>query len=413
MTCDCSPVRVLSKESPPAPRCQDVARSEPRQPSMKSLKVLLRAHSCQVRHEGQQKAQRLGSLPGIDLRVMVPDRWFEYGKWRETQWPEKPSYSFQQEPVRFPWTGPMQWYLHYYPKLARTFRSFRPDIIDIWEEPWGLVSVHACLLRRRILSEAKIVSETEANINRKHPFPFNKFRHYTLSQTDYAVSRNREGVDVLRANGYRGNARIVGNGVDAELFRPMDRQSCKKALGLTGFVAGYVGRMIEAKGLMDMVEAAALCPNEVNLLFVGSGDFTDALRQRARELGIAERVRFLPPRTMQELPEVMNAMDTLLLVSRTTRTWKEQFGRVIIEAHACGTPVIGSDSGGIPEVVGEGGVIVPERNPTRLAEALTTLCRNSDISLAMGRRGRRQVETLYTWERLAEQMRDIYFDLVP
>jgi glycosyltransferase involved in cell wall biosynthesis len=380
---------------------------------MKSLKVLLLAHSCQVRHEGQQKAQRLGSLPGIDLRVIVPDRWFEYGKWRETQWPEKPSYSFQQEPVRWPWTGPAQWYLHYYPKLARTLRSFRPDVIDIWEEPWGLVSVHACWLRRRVLPAAKVISETEANIDRQHPFPFNKFRRYTLSQADFAVSRNLEGVDVLRANGYRGEARVVGNGVDAELFRPMDREACKHALGLSGFVAGYVGRMIEAKGLMDIIEAAATCPAAVNLLFVGSGDFQSALERRVLEFGIGERVRFLAPRAMHDLPAVMNAMDALLLVSRTTRTWKEQFGRVIIEAHGCGTPVIGSDSGGIPEVVGEGGVIVPEQNPARLAEALTTLYRHPELAARLGRRGRQQVEARYTWERLAEQMRDIYFGLVP
>ena len=411
---DCSPVRVLSRESPPLPQRSRVAtRVARRQPPMKKVKVLLIAHSCQVRHEGQQKAQQLGALPGIDLQVVVPDRWFEYGKWRDTQWPDQPSYGFQQEPVRWPWTGPAQWYLHYYPKLARTLRTFRPDVIDIWEEPWGLVSVHTCWLRGRVLPTAKIISETEANIERQHPFPFNRFRRYTLSQADYAVSRNREGIDVLRANGYLGQAQVVGNGVDAELFRPLDREVCKRVLGLTGFVAGYVGRMVEAKGLMDIVEAAALCPSEVNLLFVGSGDFQGAIEKRAAELGLVGRLRFLPPRAMHELPEAMNAMDTLLLVSRTTRTWKEQFGRVIVEAHACSTPVIGSDSGGIPEVVGEGGVIVPEKDPASLAEALTRLCRNPDLAAAMGQRGRQQVEARYTWERLAEQMRDIYFGLVP
>lgn len=379
---------------------------------MKAIKVLLIAHSCQVRHEGQQKAQRLGRLEGIDLRVIVPDRWFEYGKWRDTQWPDEPSYSFQQEPVRWPWTGPSQWYLHYYPKLARTMRSFRPDVIDIWEEPWGLVSVHTCWLRRRVLPSAKVISETEANIDRQHPFPFSRFRRYTLKEADFAVSRNREGVDVLRTNGYSGDARVVGNGVDASLFRPMDREACKRALGLTGFVAGYVGRLIEAKGLMDIIEAVAIAPPSIKVLFIGSGDFQKELERRALDLGVAERVHFLAPRPMHQLPEVMNALDTLLLVSRTTRTWKEQFGRVIIEAHGCETPVIGSDSGGIPEVVGEGGIIVPEQDPTRLAEALTNLFLNPDLARSLGQRGRRQVEDRYTWERLAEQMRDIYCGLV-
>ena len=263
-----------------------------------------------------------------------------------------------------------------------------------------------------MLPSAKIVAETEANINRHHPFPFTHFRRYSLRQADYAITRQTEGIGVLRAHGYRGGAKFIGNGVDAELFRPMDREACRRALGLKGFVVGYVGRIIEAKGLMDAVEALAMCPPDVNLVFVGSGIFQETLEKRIAELGLGERVKFLPQRPMQELPEAMNAMDALLLVSRTTKTWKEQFGRVIIEAQACGTPVIGSDSGGIPEVVGEGGVIVPESNPGALAEAIKKLRADPAHTRELGRLGREQVEERYTWERIAEQIRDVYLGLM-
>jgi glycosyltransferase involved in cell wall biosynthesis len=377
------------------------------------MKVLLIAHACQVRAEGQQRAQRLGSLPGIDLRVLVPDRWFEYGKWRKPQAPENPSYAFQVEKIGLPWTGPAQWYFHYYPGLAKTLLSFKPDIIDVWEEPWGMVSVQACRLRKSLLPSAKIVVETEANINRHHPFPFTTFRRFTLRHADYAITRQTEGIGVLRAHGFKGSAKFIGNGVDATIFRPMDREACKQALGLKGFVVGYVGRMIEAKGLMDAVEALAVCPPDVSLLFVGSGIFQEALERRIVELGLGDRAKFLPQRKMEDLPETMNAMDAHLLVSRTTRTWKEQFGRVIIEAQACGTPVIGSDSGGIPEVVGEGGVIVPEANPAALAEAIQRLRADPAHTRELGRLGKEQVEERYTWERIAEQMRDVYLGLAP
>ncbi len=376
------------------------------------MKVLLITHACQMRAEGQQRAQRLGNLRGVDLRVLVPDRWREYGVWRAPQPPVDPSYAFEVGAVRWPWVGPAQWYLHHYPNLAKTLRAFRPDVIDLWEEPWGLVSVQACWLRNRLLPNAKIVTETEANINRHHPFPFTTFRRYTLRNADYAVTRQTEGIEVLRAHGYRGPARFVGNGVDAELFRPLDRAACRRALGLTGFVVGYVGRIIEPKGLMDAVEALASLPPDVTLVCVGQGIFQPALERRAAELGLGERVRFLPPRAMAELPEVMNAVDALLLVSRTTRTWKEQFGRVIIEAHACSTPVIGSDSGSIPEVVGAGGVIVPEGNPAELVDAIRGLRADPALTAELGRRGRAQVERSYTWQRLAEQMRDIYLGLL-
>ena len=150
------------------------------------MKVLLIAHACQVGNEGQQRAQQLGQLPGVDLRVLTPTRWYEYGAWRDVQMPVDPSYTLQAEAIRFPWSGPAQWYFHHYPRLADILRSFRPDVINVWEEAWGLVSVHTCWLRNRLLPTAKVVSETEANIPRTHPFPFKQFRSFTLRNTDYA-----------------------------------------------------------------------------------------------------------------------------------------------------------------------------------------------------------------------------------
>ena len=372
------------------------------------MKILLIAHSCQVGHEGQQRAQQLGLLPGVDLRVVAPDRWLEPGGWRAAETPVNPSYQFQVEPVRFPWVGPAQWYLHYYPGPAKTLQTYRPDIIDLWEEPWGLVSAHVCRLRNRLLPSARILSETEANIPRTHPFPFKQLRAYTLRNTDQAVARQTEGVEVLRAKGYTGPVEVVGNAVDADVFRPLDKEECKRALGLTGFVVGYVGRLIEVKGLMDLVEALPHCPADITLVFVGTGPFKEALQAQAAWLRLVTRVYFLPPRPMAELPQVMNALDVLLLPSRTTRTWKEQFGRVIIEAQACGTPVIGSDSGAIPEVVGRGGLVVREGDVSEIAAAIRRLKEDTALRLEMGRLGRRQVEERYTWKRVAERMRDIY-----
>ena len=274
-----------------------------------------------------------------------------------------------------------------------------------------MVSVHACWLRNRLLPSTKIVAETEANIPRTHPFPFRQFRSYTLRNTDYAVARQKEGVSVLRAKGYTGPVEVIGNAVDAELFCAQDRAACKRSLGLSGFVAGYVGRLVESKGLMELVEAMSILgPNAgVTFAFVGSGPFQGAMEQRIATLGLRNVIRFLPSRKWEELPAVMNALDVLALVSRTTATWKEQFGRVIIEAHACGTPVIGSDSGAIPEVVDQGGLTVREGNAGEIANAIRTLRDDPALRERMGLAGRKQVEDLYTWQRVAERMRDIYF----
>lgn len=381
--------------------------------SARPIRVLLISHTCQSRTEGQPKARCLSRMPGVVLRVLTPDRWRHYGTWRAADRPAAGEFDCEVGRVRWPWVGPAQFYLHYYPNLARTLTEFRPDVIDLWEEPWGLVSAHACRLRNTLLPAAKVVAETEQNIDKILPFPFERFRAYTLRNADYAVGRNAAAVSILRRKGYTGPAEVVPNAVDAEMFRPLGpatRAAIRREMGLpeSAFVAGYVGRLVQEKGLADLVDALPHCPPDVRLLFVGAGPFRETLERRVRELGRVQQVSFLPGRPLEQLPGVMNALDVLTLPSRTTPRWKEQFGRVIIEAHACGVPVVGSDSGAIPEVVGDGGLVVPEGDPAALARAFTELRSNPDPAREMGKAGRRQVEAQYTWERVAERMLTIY-----
>ena len=386
---------------PPRPKAPDAAS--------RRLRVLLISHTCQSRSEGQPKACRLAQMPDIHLKVITPDRWLHYGQWRQPDMASaRCGLDLEVAKVRWPWAGPAQFYMHWYPSLKRILCSFRPDVIDLWEEPWGLVSVHACRLRNRLLAGAKIVSETEQNINKVLPFPFERFRSYTLRNADYAVGRSAEAVRTLRAKGYAGPAEVVPNAVDAELFRPMDREACRRQLGLSGFLVGYVGRLVEEKGLCDLVEAIRLCRAPVQLVLVGTGPLQAVLASQACAAGLKDRVVFLGRRPPDELPQVMNALDVLVLPSRTTPRWKEQFGRVIIEAHACGVPVIGSNSGAIPDVIGEAGRVVPEADPAALADALSNLAGRPDIVRELGLIGRRQVEQHYTWQKVADRMAAIY-----
>jgi len=377
------------------------------------LRVLLISHTCQSRTEGQPKAQCLARMPELDLRVLVPDRWRRSGAWRAAEPPEDGSLAFEAGKVAWPWMGPAQSYLHWYPGLPKTLREFQPQIIDLWEEPWSLVSAQACWLRNRYFPNTRILSETEQNIDKRLPFPFEQLRAYTLRHADFAVGRNAEAIAVLRAKDYAGPTQVVPNAVDAELFRPMDREACRQALGLRGFVAGYVGRLVPEKGLMEMIEALAFCDDAVNLLFVGAGDHAVALERRARELGKTGQVRFLPSQPLGALPQMMNAMDVLVLPSRTTPRWKEQFGRVLIEAQACATPVIGSNSGAIPKVVGEGGLVFAERDARALSQALEQLRASPEKCRELGALGRGQVEKHFTWRHVAERMRAIYLKMCP
>lgn len=381
------------------------------------MKVLLISHTCQSRSEGQPKAVELARL-GVDLTVVVPRRWKHYGAWRAAQSPiEDAGFHWKPMTVRLPWSGPAQSYLHFYPGLPALLLRMQPDVIDLWEEPWSLVSAQACWLRDRFCPAARIVSETEQNVDKQLVPPFEGFRKGVLHRADWVVGRSQQAIEIVRRKGYDGPARVVPNAVDADLFdvpAPAARAQTRAELGWgEAWVCGYVGRLVEEKGLHDFIAALAQIPASAHraphrAVLVGDGPLEAPLRAQIAELGLGERVQLLPARPARELATVMGALDALVLPSRTTARWKEQFGRVLIEAGACGVPVVGSDSGAIPDVVGEAGLIFPEGDATALAQKLEWLADHPDQARAMGARGRQIVEQKYTWARVAQQMAQIY-----
>jgi glycosyltransferase involved in cell wall biosynthesis len=378
----------------------------------RKLRVLLISHTCQSRTEGQPKAHYLGATPDIELCVLVPDRWKRYGAWRAAQPPESPNFDFRIGRIACPWSGPGQTYLHHYPALPKLLREFKPDVIDLWEEPWSLVSAHTCYWRDRICPGAKIISETEQNIDKKLPFPFEPFRAHVLKKADFVVGRNTEAIEIVRRKGYTGRHQVVPNAVDTTLFGPQDRKACRLKMGVEGFVVGYVGRLVEQKGTGDLVAALLHCPQEVSLIFVGAGPFESELKARVAAVGLDSRVKFLGARPLEELPTLFGAFDTMVLPSRTTATWKEQFGRVLIEAGACEIPVIGSDSGAIPEVIGLGeeamGLVFPEGNASALADAILAIKKDTLLAKKFGSNGARRAREEFSWSQVAARMADIY-----
>ncbi len=397
------------------------------------LRILLISHTCQSPAEGQPKSELLGARGDLNLKILIPSRWKHYGKWRPVAFLPNAKADYVVGKVRWPSMGPALFFLHYYPDLKRILLDFKPDVIDLWEEPWSLVSAHTCYLRNKFLPNSRIISETEQNIFRKLPQPFEFFRQYTIKNTDRLIGRSTEAIDVMRRHGYHGPARTVPNGVDPTMFTPTKElevrsekleekgsaalQSSPNSYLLTPnsshreavpFLVGYAGRLVEEKGLGDLVDAIALCPANVHLTLIGDGPFKPQLQQQIAEKRLAARVSISPGVPLAQLTDWMRSLNVFALPSRTTRTWKEQFGRVIIEAHACGIPVIGSDSGAIPEVIGNAGLVAREGDPQSLAAAITKLAENPDQAAEMGRLGRQRVESWCSWQQIANQMATIY-----
>jgi len=108
----------------------------------------------------------------------------------------------------------------------------------------------------------------------------------------------------------------------------------------------------------------------------------------------------------------MNMFDVLVLPSRTTRSWKEQFGRVLIEAMACETPVVGSSSGEIPKVIGDAGLIFPEGDVVTLAHILGCVHDTAELGTQLGKKGRGRVLEMFTHRRIAEETVRLYRELL-
>jgi glycosyltransferase involved in cell wall biosynthesis len=308
---------------------------------------------------------------------------------------------------------------HYPDTLGPLLREIQPDIVDIWQEPWSLVCAQAVRQTRRLCPQAKILVETEQNVYKRLPPPFQQFQNYSLRHADFLIGRNQEALEVARRKSYHGPSRVVPNAVDCTLFRPLtnDERQTRRAtfafrLSPFAFLAGYVGRLVPEKGLTDMLDALALLPEDVCLIFIGDGPMRSELEARAQALGLTSRVHFAGGLAYAALPFTMNALDALVLPSRTTPRWKEQFGRVLIEAGACGVPVIGSDSGAIPEVVADAGLIFPEGDARALADALLTLRDNPTLRTQLGERGRHRAEALFSWQAVAAQMHGIYREIL-
>jgi glycosyltransferase involved in cell wall biosynthesis len=141
---------------------------------------------------------------------------------------------------------------------------------------------------------------------------------------------------------------------------------------------------------------------------VGNGPLRQTLETESVHLGIAHQIRWVPAIDQSKIPDYLNAMDVLVLPSLTTVQWKEQFGRVLIEAQACEVPVIGSDSGAIPEVVGKAGMIYPEGNIEALISLFSKLEKSKALRIKLGKQGRKRVLKLYTNQIIADRIYDIY-----
>jgi phosphatidylinositol alpha-1,6-mannosyltransferase len=233
-----------------------------------------------------------------------------------------------------------------------------------------------------------------------------------------AISRwtRQETVALLQDLGLNGDidVRLLPLGTDPDHFRPrVDASSVRARYGLgEGRWLLTVARLAGHKGIDTVLHVLAALREEypdLRYLVVGRGDQLSYLEGLARQLGVADRVRFLTDVSDADLPALYNTAEIYLGLSRPAGLMVEGFGISLSEAAASGLPVIAGLSGGIPDAVrdGETGLLVDAEGPDAATAAVRLLLRDRELARRLGAGGRRAVETYYNWERVTTELAGI------
>ena len=196
---------------------------------------------------------------------------------------------------------------------------------------------------------------------------------------------------------------VLRNGVDTDLFAPVDVRRAREALGLTRPTMVAVGNVLASKGQDVAIRALALL-DDMELLIVGAGADEAAFRALAREIGVADRVRFVGRVPHDDLPRYFGAADVSVLASM-----REGWPNVLLESMACGTPAVASNVGGVPEIItsGDVGRIMADRTPEALADAVRAL------RAARPDRARVRAHAMeFGWEETARAQKALYAEVI-
>ncbi len=294
--------------------------------------------------------------------------------------------------------------------LQRVMAESRPDIIHALAEPtlgylgqvvWRRLSVSR---RSRVLFYG--FDNLPIRLSRRAAW---KWR-LTWRLMAGGAAANSEALENVKRAGFPPDRPLerIFYGVATDILAPGDDVPLPAAGPAQEDVVGFVGRLVPEKGLGVLLAALQRLPSRVHCLVVGDGPLRAELEAQADLPALRGRVRFAGLVEPARLGGYLRRMCALAVPSLTTPGWKEQYGRVIGEAMSCGVPVIGSDSGAIPEVIGSAGVIVPEGEPGALADALSRVLFDEALRHRLVGQGLQRVQEELSMEAMAARLVALY-----
>jgi len=270
--------------------------------------------------------------------------------------------------------------------LSRSFRDAADTKIFLClAESYSFTALYAWIVARLTIGHRFLFLTFAAqNIDKPLSWPIRAGLRFVLRRSDAVLTVGVEQERLLRHQGFRGRCIRFPLWFHSRLFE-RDRLEADVERHFTSrvdipllrsrVVIGYCGRMRVEKGVFDLLDTVETCLSDLRddlvIVLAGAGRELARAKSRCRHLQEAGwQVVHLGPLPAEQVPALMHLIDILAVPSRTTPNWKEQFGRVIVEAMAAGAEVIGSDSGEIPNVIGDAAMVFPEGNLEAMAALL-------------------------------------------
>jgi glycosyltransferase involved in cell wall biosynthesis len=362
-----------------------------------NVAVVSHAYVAPVNHD---KLVALAALPDVRLTVLVPDAWpGAFGVLR----PPRPAadYCLATSPVAF--RGRIGAYVFLGGRAALRGQ----DVIHGEVEPWSLAALQLALRARR----TPLVLFSWENVAHPRRMLSRLVERVVLRRARFVIAGSEGARARLAAHGVPSSrlAVLPQLGVDPARYARGDVTRVRARFALAPPrprpVVGYIGRLVAEKGVDVLIDAldAAL---GARLLVVGDGPARAALETHARAHGLESH--FAGAVADADVPDYLAAMDAVVLPSRTTAGWAEQFGHVLVEAMAVGIPVVGSSSGAIPEVLGDAGLVFAEGDARALRACLARVLGDTELRRQLAQRGMARVAARYTHATIARAQRAIY-----
>jgi glycosyltransferase involved in cell wall biosynthesis len=372
----------------------------PTKPPRDRLRVLFISHAYVV-GVNQGKLAAISQVEGVEVGLLAPSNW-QALEWNRSLPLERPYLNLHlfSAPVMF--TGRVGAYFYAPWAIWKVLQDFKPNLIQVETEVFSLSAFELAMFAR--MTGTPMVVFGWENQLRQLPWVRRQTCQFVLDTASAIIPGNQDGANVMHKWDYRGLVEVMPQiGVDPQFFAP----ALKAAAARTAPVRiGFLGRLAHSKGIDLMLSAVAQLRDrgiDSQVILCGAGDEEAALRQLATDLQITDRIVWRGAVPHDRAPAELSQFDVLVLPSRSTATWKEQFGHVLIEAMSMGIPVVGSNSGEIPHVIGRDDLVFPEEDANALAEILARSISDPPWRQEAGLYGLNRVHQLYTHDRIAQR----------